>query len=175
MAWPRATSAALGRFLSKPFPTIHRGDTDMRSLALAVLLAGISSTAFAADPHINNSRFLRRRGYRRAAAPDSNKSTFTMGVATAELCHRQETWRFTARAGARAARQHLSGCSVRTASLTSTGRGNHEGEIMGDQLDCWTDNVEKYVGSPGRLQAPVSFDELADAGNRHRSPQLIVT
>jgi hypothetical protein len=31
--------------------------------------------------------------------------------------------------------------------VTSTGRGNHEGEVVGDQLEiCWTDNVEKYIG-----------------------------
>jgi hypothetical protein len=129
----------------------------MRSLALAVLLAGISSAAFAADPPNIVGTWV-PVSYAGAyigtggGVPDSNKPTFTTGVATA--------WNYVIDKQDGAAFYGASRSPSGEASIfvgvfgpdgkhfwTSTGRGNHEGEIMGDQLEiCWTDNVEKYVG-----------------------------
>jgi hypothetical protein len=114
----------------------------MRSLALAVLLAGISSTAFAADPPNIVGTWV----------PVSYAGAYigTGGTAWNYVIDKQDGAAFYG-----ASRSPSGEASVFVGVFspdgmhfwTSTGRGNHEGEIMGDQLEiCWTDNVEKYVG-----------------------------
>jgi len=129
----------------------------MRSLALAGLLAGISSTAFAADPPNIVGTWV-PVSYAQAYAgsgggvPDSNKATFIKGVTGAwnYVIDKQDGAAFS---GASKSPSGEASVFVGVFGIdgkhfvTSTGRGNHEGEVVGDQLEiCWTDNVEKYIG-----------------------------
>jgi len=110
----------------------------MRSLSLAILLASISSTAFAAGTQ--------------GGHPDSNKPVFNRSVAKAwnYVVDRQDGAAFS---GASKSPTGETGAFVGVFALdgthfvTSTLRGSHAGEVMGDQLEiCWTDNVANYVG-----------------------------
>ena len=129
----------------------------MRALILAGLLAGISSTAFAAEPAnivgtwvpvSYGGAYLGTDG----GQADSNKAVFTNGTAKAwnYVVDKQEGAAFYG-----ASRSPTGEQSVfvgvfspdGTHFWTSTGRGNHEGQVMGNQLEiCWTDNVPNYIG-----------------------------
>ena len=129
----------------------------MRLLALAVLLVGMSSAAFAADPPSLIGTWV-PVSYAEAYAgksgghSDTDKPVFTRGVATAwsYVIDRQEGYAFS---GASKSPTGESGSFVGVLAMdgkhfvTSTGRGSHAGELSGDQFElCWTDNVENYIG-----------------------------
>jgi len=129
----------------------------MRLLALAVLLAGMSSAAFAADPPNLIGTWV-PVSYAEAYAgksgghSDTDKPVFTRGVATAwsYVIDRQEGYAFS---GSSKSPTGESGSFVGVLAMdgkhftTATGRGSHAGELMGDKFElCWTDNVDNYIG-----------------------------
>ena len=130
----------------------------MRSLALAVLLAGISSTAFAADPADITGTWLP------VAFSDAEVGTPEAITAADKPVTKHDTagaWTFTvdtqdggAFAGSSLGPTGKPGVFVGAFRLDgkrfvlSTARGGASGEVVGDQLEvCWTDNIANLIAA----------------------------
>jgi len=130
----------------------------MRSLALAVLLAGISSTAFAADPsNIIGTWVATATSGAEVGTPQAISATDKPAISH-DLAG---TWTLTfdaqdggAFAGTGLSPSGKSGVIVGAFRLDgkqfvlSTSRGSATGEVNGDQLElCWTDNIPNLIAA----------------------------
>jgi hypothetical protein len=130
----------------------------MRSLALAVFLAGISSTAFAADPaHITRTWVPTAFSGASIGTPDAISATdkpdtvHDAGKAWTLTVDAQDGGAF---AGTSTGPDGKSGPIVGAFRLDgkrfvmSTTRGGASGEVDGDQLEvCWTDNIPNLIAA----------------------------
>jgi hypothetical protein len=130
----------------------------MRSLALAVLLAGISATAFAADPTNITGTWVP------VAFSGAEVGTPEAISATDKPATKHDTagaWKLTidtqdggAFAGSSVSPTGTSGLFVGAFRLDgkrfviSTTHGGSTGEVVGDQLEvCWTDNIANLIAA----------------------------
>jgi hypothetical protein len=130
----------------------------MRSLPLAVLLASLSSTAFAADaPKVIGTwvpvAFSSAHAGTGGAFPDSAKPTFVKDPAAGWTLtiDSQDGAAFSGmdkgpdgKSGVIAGVFRMDGQRF----ILSTVTGAAAGEVIGDQLEiCWTDNIPNFIGA----------------------------
>ena len=130
----------------------------MRSLALAVLLAGISSTAFAADPaNITGTwvpvAFSAAEVGTPEAITDADKPATSHDTAGAWklTIDTQDGGAFTGSSVSPAGKKNVFVGAFRLDGkrfVVATTRGGSTGEVMGDQMEvCWTDNIPNLIAA----------------------------
>jgi hypothetical protein len=130
----------------------------MRSLALAVLLAGISSTAFAADPaNITGTwvpvAFSAAEIGTPAAISATDKPAIKHDTAGAWkiTIDTQDGAAFTGTSVSPAGKKNLFVGAFRLDGkrfVVATTQGGSTGEVVGDQLEvCWTDNIPNLIAA----------------------------